>query len=70
MNDMFDFNGDGKIDTGEQFVGYQLFQDMTDGNQGEQQFHAARSGKLDGFEIFILILLAYQVLSFIADLIY
>ncbi len=65
-----DFNGDNRIDTGEQFVGYHLFKDMTDEGQGNQHFHASPSRKLDGFEIFILILLAYQVLSFIADLIY
>ena len=29
MNNLFDFNGDGKTDLGEQYVGYKIFEDVT-----------------------------------------
>ena len=60
-----DFNGDGKVDTGEQFVGYQIFQDVI----GQRQ-SAPVHRKLDGFEIFLLILFAYWILNTIAGWLY
>lgn len=29
MGGLFDFNGDGKADLGEEFIAYQIFEDMT-----------------------------------------
>ena len=59
-----DFNGDGKVDTGEQFIGYQIFQDVT------KEHKAPTHRKLDGFEIFLLILFAYWILNTIAGWLY
>jgi len=60
-----DFNGDGKVDTGEQFIGYQIFQDVTG-----QNHNTPTHRKLDGFEIFLLILFVYWILNTIAGLLY
>lgn len=59
-----DFNGDEKVDTGEQFVGYQIFQDVT------KEYRSPVHRKLDGFEIFLIILFAYWILNTIAGWLY
>ena len=64
---MFDFNEDGKTDTGEQFIGYEIYKDVT------SNFNIGTSRpvrKLDGITIFIIVILLWQVLTWIADLLY
>lgn len=55
---MFDFNGDGRTDTGEQFTGYQIFTDMTKGMKP-----TAHGRKLDVWEILIIVAVIWQVLN-------
>ena len=74
MGSMFDFNGDGKTDSGEQFIGYEIYRDIT-GSKGlsGKQPSARRTQantKIDGFTVFIIILIAWQVLNLIADMMY
>ena len=53
---MFDFNGDGRTDSGEQFTGYQIFKDTTQG--GTQ-----RGGRLTTFDKIMIGLLIWQIIS-------
>lgn len=64
---MFDFNGDGHTDIEEQFTGYQIYKDCTDQSGGNS---APRSRKLDGFEIVIIVLFVWQVLTWISVALY
>ena len=58
---MFDFDGNGHTDSGEQFIGYQIFKDVTSSR--------GRHRKTDGWTIFIIILIVYGVLSAVCDMI-
>ncbi len=67
VDGMFDFNDDGKTDTGEQFIGNGIYKGVTN------SFGDCSSGpvrKLDGITIFIIAILVWQVLTWIADLVY
>lgn len=56
---MFDFNGDGHTDPGEQYTGYKIFEDVTKtGPSG-----GTPRGKLSGFHIVIIVLIAYSILN-------
>ncbi len=66
---MFDMNWDGKIDSGEEFMAYQVFENMTESKSPVPMYRGGKR-KLDGFEIIIIILLAFQILSWIVDTIY
>ncbi len=70
MGGMFDFNRDGHTDAGEEFMAYKIFEDMTEKETSTPLKIPPRARKLDGFDIFIIILFAYQILSWIADAIY
>lgn len=59
---MFDFNGEGHTDSGEQFIGYQIFKDTT---QGFGNRPKASGKRLDGFEKFLIALLVWQVINWI-----
>ena len=61
---MFDYNGDGKTDTGEQFIGHEIFKDVTGG------FTPRTANKLDGFTIFSIVIVAWQILNLIANAMY
>lgn len=63
---MFDFNGDGHMDSGEQFVGYQIFKDVTSGSSSGRSRH----GKLDGWSIFLIVIIGYAVLNTICGWLY
>ena len=65
MSSMFNFNEDGKTDTGENFIGHEIYKDVTSGFGSERP-----AKKLDGFTFFIIVLLAWQVLNWLADLMY
>ena len=71
MGGMFDSNGDGRTDTGEEYTAYRIHEDMA-GNKTDSlpRKNTRRSGKLDGFSIFIILLFVYQVFHWIADAIY
>lgn len=69
MNIFLDFNGDGKVDSGESFIGYQIYQDVTKTSK-QPQHHTPTRRKLDGFDIFIILLLAFEVLKLISHAIY
>lgn len=36
MGGLFDFNGDGKTDLGEEFIAYQIFEDMTNNQKSSE----------------------------------
>ena len=57
---MFDFNGDGHTDSGEQYVGYKIFEDVTKSDSAPAGGHR---GKLSGFDIFLIVLIAYAILN-------
>ena len=63
--DMFDFNGDGHLDTGEQFVGYQVYKDVTSGSSFGPQH-----GRIDGWTIFLIVVIGYAVLNTICSWLY
>ncbi len=63
---MFDFNGDGHTDNGEQFIGCQVFKDVSSGSSGG----GCRRGRLDGWTIFLIVIIAYAVLNTVCDLLY
>ena len=65
---MFDFNGDGHTDSGEQYVGYKIFEDVT--GSGSSGNSAPRGKRVDGFTIFIIIIVAYWLLNTICDCLY
>ena len=56
---MFDFNGDGRTDSGEQFIDYQIFNDTTNSTSRP----TAHGRRLDGWEKFCIALLIWQVIS-------
>lgn len=56
---MFDFNGDGHTDSGEQYVGYKIFEDV----MKDSGTPTPRRGKLSGFDIFMIVLFAYAILN-------
>ena len=63
---MFDFNGDGHTDLGEQYTGYKIFEDVTKtGPSG-----GTPRGKLSGFDIFMIALIAYCLLNMICGWLY
>ena len=69
MSSFMDFNEDGKVDSGEEFIGYQIYKDMT--KEGGEQHHKVKyNGHLGWYEIFMIVLFAYVLLSGIADIIY
>ena len=73
MSSMFDFNEDGKTDIGEQFIGYQVYRDVTGDDSQGNNYSSPRPGwarKMDGFTIFCIVLIVWQVLNWIADLLY
>ena len=64
---MFDFDGNGHTDSGEHFIGYQIFKDVTgSGSSGGSN----RQGGLDGFTVFIIVLFAFWLLNQICSLLY
>lgn len=65
MNDWLDLNGDGHLDTGEQFVGYQVYKDVTSGSSFGPQH-----GRIDGWTIFLIVVIGYAVLNTICSWLY
>ena len=63
---MFDFNGDGHTDNGKQFIGYQIYKDTTSGSL------PSGSGriKLDGWTIFLIVIIGYAILNTICGWLY
>lgn len=59
---MFDFNGDGHTDSGEQFTGCQIFKDTTEGFGDRPK---ASGKRLDGFDKIMIALLIWHVLNLI-----
>ena len=53
---MFDFNGDGKTDTGERFIAYQIFEEIANKP-------TARKGRFDIWEKIIIVLVIWTVIS-------
>ena len=62
---MFDFNNDEKTDSGEQFIGYQIFTDTTKGMKNKP---TSTKGKVDWWNVFIIGLLIWAVLNAIGGL--
>ncbi len=68
MSDWLDFNGDGKVDAGEDFIGYQIYKDVTGPSP---TFGSGRSrGKLDGCTVFLIVVIAYAILNTVCDWFY
>lgn len=57
---MFDFNGDGHTDGGEQFTGYQIFKDTTEGFGNRPK---ASGGKLGLFDVVMIGLFVLEILN-------
>ena len=72
MKDFFDFNNDGHVDPGEQYMGYKVFEDCTKDSGGTfgSKSPVVRGRKLSGLDIFLIVLLAYEVLKLICSLLY
>ena len=72
MDDFFDFNNDGHMDLGEQYVGYKILEDCTKESGGTfgNPPPVTRQGRLSGFELIMLALLAFEVLKLICSLLY
>lgn len=56
---MFDFNGDGRTDSGEQYTGYQIFKDTTGGFGNRPK----TGGKLGLFDIIMIGLFVLEILN-------
>ena len=68
---MFDFDGNGHMDSGEHFIGYQIFKDVTgSGSSGSGSSGGSRRGGLDGFTVFIIVLFVFWLLNQICSLLY
>ena len=65
---MFDFDGNGHTDSGEHFIGYQIFKDVTGSGSGSSG--GSRRGGLDGFTVFIIVLFVFWLLNQICSLLY
>jgi hypothetical protein len=72
MNDFFDFDQNGKVDLGEQYAAYRIFEDCTKDSGGtfNSPSPVVRGRKLSGFDIFLIVLLVYEVLKLICSLLY
>lgn len=70
MDGMFDFNGDGHTDAGEEFMAYKIYEDCTKDSEPAMYQFTPRAKKMDGFDIFMILLIAYAVLNTICDWIY
>ena len=68
MSNWLDFNGDGKVDAGEGYMGYQVYKDVTDFKPSSSG--TRRSGRLDGFDIFLIIVFAYWILNTVCGWLY
>lgn len=66
MNNMFDLNGDGKTDLGEQYTAYKIFEDVTK----DAGSPVPRRGKLSGFDILIICLIGYAILNAVCSWFY
>lgn len=66
MSSFMDFNEDGKVDSGEEFTGHQIYRNVT----GGQPPKVSSGGKLGWSGIIIIALIAYMVLSAIAGILY
>ncbi len=62
---MFDFNGDGHTDFGEQFIGYQIFKDAPGSGSGGGAPSGGRS-QLSGWDIFLIVVFVYAILNAMA----
>ena len=66
---MFDFDGNGHTSSGEHFIGYQIFRDVT-GSGSSGLSGGSRRGRLDGFTVCIIVLFAFWLLKQISSLLY
>ena len=65
MNGMFDFNGNGSTDLGEQFIAYNIYKDVTKSSSAHGSYPAKtwRTG-LEPWEIFMIIfIIIYELLN-------
>ncbi len=60
--DVLDSNHDGKVDLGEEYIGYQIYEDMNDHPRFVTN-HAGKHRKPDGVEIFAVIVIAYEIIK-------
>lgn len=60
---MFDFNGDGHTDSGEQFIGYQIFKDTTDSMNSNSAHRKPTGGRLDGYDKVIIALVIWEIID-------
>lgn len=57
---MFDFNGDRRTDSGEQYTGYQIFKDTMDGFRNRPK---TLGGRLGLFDIIVIGLFVLEILN-------
>jgi len=57
---MFDFNGDGHTDSGEHYIGYKIFEDVT---KSDSSSGGGQRSKISGWNILLIVLIAYSILN-------
>ena len=63
MNGMFDFNSDGKTDLGEEFIAYNIYEDVTKSNPNHHSFLTTPAKKRGiGLERWQIILIIFIVI--------
>ncbi len=65
MGGMFDFNGDGHTDSGEEYMAYRICEDSTKGSPAPRRAH-----KTDWFDVVLIGLLIYAVLDGLCRMLY
>ena len=57
-----DFNGDGRVDSGEAFIAYEIWEDIKD-HPGCAIFHPRKRRKWSGVEVFAILAVVYEILK-------
>ena len=57
-----DFNGDGRVDSGEAFIAYEIWEDVKN-HPGCTVYHPRKRRKLSGVEVFAILAIAYEILK-------
>ncbi len=73
LNGSFDFNDDGYTNSAEEYYAYNIYQEMKEpgeGNTSPGQFFVSNQKNIDWYDVFIIVLLAYHLLSLFASSIY
>ena len=70
MDGLFDFDGDGRADAGEEIMAYKIFEDCTRSSEPVQYPHTSGAKKMDGLVVFMIVIIAYAILNTVCDWLY